>query len=135
MSGLPIFDIAGSGMAAQTVRLNTVASNLANTDSVTGDPNTAYRARESVFSAVVDQGNPGLAGVNAGQITESTLPALKRFEPGNPVADSQGYVYAPNIDPVAQMVNMISSARAYQADVEVINTAKELALSTLSLGK
>jgi len=135
MSGLPIFDIAGSAMAAQTVRLNTVASNLANTDSVTGDANTAYRARETVFSAVVDQTNPGLAGVNAGQITESNLPPLKRFEPGNPVADAQGYVYAPNIDPVAQMVNMISSARAYQADVEVINTAKELALSTLNLGK
>src|ERR1700760_2206735 len=135
MSGLPIFDIAGSALAAQTVRLNTVASNLANTDSVTGDANSAYKAREAVFQSLPDPSNPGLAGVQTMGINESNLPPVKRYEPGNPIADAQGYVYAPNIDPVAQMVNMISSARAYQADVEVINTAKELALSTLSLGK
>ena len=135
MSGLPIFDIAGSALAAQTVRLNTVASNLANADSVSGDPNSVFRPRETVFSTVPDPNNAGLAGVQASGVVESTAPPVKRYEPGNPLADGQGYVYAPDIDPVAQMVNMISSARAYQSDVEVINTAKELALSTLNLGK
>ncbi len=135
MSSLPILDIAGSALSAQSVRLNAVASNLANTDDVSGDPNTVYRPREAVFSALVpDPANPGVAGVRTDGVLESTSPPVKRYEPGNPVADGQGYVYAPDIDPVAQMVNMISSSRAYQDDVEMVNTAKELALSTLSLG-
>jgi flagellar basal-body rod protein FlgC len=135
MSSLSIFDIAGSALAAQSIRLNTVASNLANADDVSGDPSTVYRPREAMFSAMpVDPANPGLAGVRSGNVLESQSPPVKRYEPGNPVADGQGYIYAPDIDPVAQMVNMISSARAYQDDVEVVNTAKELALSTLSLG-
>lgn len=136
MSGLPIFDIAGSALAAQSVRLNAVASNLANASNVSGDPNAVYKPREAYFTATaVDPSNPALAGVQASGIVESDAPPLKRYEPGNPLADAQGYVYAPDIDPVAQMVNMISSARAYQADVEVVNTAKELALSTLNLGR
>jgi len=135
MSGMPIFDIAGSALAAQSVRLNAVASNLANADDVSGDPATVYRPREAVFSAMsVDPANPSLAGVRTSGVMESQAPPIKRYEPGNPLADGTGYVYAPDIDPVAQMVNMISSSRAYQADVEVVNTAKELAMSTLSMG-
>jgi len=135
MSGLPIFDVAGSALAAQSVRLNTVASNLANVDSTSGDPAKVYRAREPVFAAFQVGDDPSLAGVQVMRVDESRSPPLKRYEPGNPAADAQGYVYAPDIDPVAQLVNMISASRAYQADVEMVNTAKELALSTLNLGR
>ncbi|MDC8012843.1 flagellar basal body rod protein FlgC [Tahibacter soli] len=135
MSGLPIFDVAGSALAAQSVRLNTVASNLANVDSTSGDPAKVYRAREPVFAAFQVGDDPSLAGVQVTRVDESRSPPLKRYEPGNPAADAQGYVYAPDIDPVAQLVNMISASRAYQADVEMVNTAKELALSTLNLGR
>lgn len=135
MSDLGIFDIAGSGLAAQSTRLNTVASNLANVNDVSGDPSNVYKPREVIFSAQTT-GEPGrgLAGVRTDGVVEQDTPPVKRYEPGNPLADGQGYVYAPDIDPVAQMVNMISSARAYQDNVEVLNTAKELALSTLNLG-
>jgi flagellar basal-body rod protein FlgC len=136
MSGLPIFDIAGSALAAQSIRLNTVASNLANADSVSGDPGTVYRPREAIFVATAtDPSNPSLAGVQVDGIVESNTPPLKRYDPGHPLADGQGYIYAPDVDPVAQMVNMISSSRAYQADVEMVNTAQQLALSTLNMGR
>ncbi len=132
---MSIFDIAGSALSAQSVRLNTVASNLANASDVSGDPATVYKPRDVVFSALNSgQPNSGLAGVRTDGVVESNTPPVKRYEPGNPLADGQGYVYAPDVDPVAQMVNMISSARAYQDNVEVLNTAKELALSTLNLG-
>jgi len=133
---MKIFDIAGSAMAAQSVRLNTVASNLANAGNVTGDPQAVYKPVEPVFSSqVLNATQPGLAGVRVERIEQGQAEPLKRYEPGNPLADPQGYVYAPDIDPVAQMVNMISAARAYQADVEMLNTGKELALATLNLGR
>jgi flagellar basal-body rod protein FlgC len=136
MPSMKIFDIAGSAMAAQSVRLNTVASNLANAGNVTGDPQAVYKPVEPVFSSqVLDATQPGLAGVRVNRIEQSESEPLKRYEPGNPLADAQGYVYAPDIDPVAQMVNMISAARAYQADVEMLNTGRELALATLNLGR
>lgn len=135
MSNLPIFDVAGSAMTAQSVRLNTVASNLANADSVAGTPDAAYKAKQPVFAAEPVAGNPALAGVQVTAVNESTAAPLKRYEPTHPLADAQGYVYAPDVDPVAQMVDMISASRSYQADVEVLNTAKELAVATLGLGK
>jgi len=135
MSNLPIFDVAGSAMTAQSVRLNTVASNLANADSVAGTPDAVYKAKQPVFSAEPLAGNPALAGVQVTAVNESTAAPLKRYEPTHPLADAQGYVYAPDVDPVAQMVDMISASRSYQADVEVLNTAKELAVATLGLGK
>ena len=135
MSNLPIFDVAGSAMTAQSVRLSTVASNLANADSVAGTPDAVYRAKQPVFSAEPVAGDPSLAGVQVTQVTESTAAPLKRYEPGHPLADAQGYVYAPDIDPVAQMVDMISASRSYQANVEVFNTAKELAVATLNMGR
>ena len=136
MTSLHIFDIAGSGMAAQSMRLNTVASNLANVGSVTGDPASAYKPLEPVFASQVrDPSQPGVAGVQVMRVEESDVEPIKRYEPGNPLADDQGYVYASNVDPIAQMVNMISASRAYQADVEMINTGKELALATLSVGR
>lgn len=135
MTNLPIFDVAGSAMNAQSVRLSTVASNLANADSVSGDPDAVYRPLHPLFSANPVAGQPGLATVQVDGVTESDAAPLRRYEPGHPLADGDGYVYAPDIDPVAQMVDMISASRSYQANVEVFNTAKELAMATLNMGK
>lgn len=135
MSNLPIFDVAGSAMNAQSVRLSTIASNLANADSVSGDPNAVFRAKLPVFATQAVDGDPALSAVRVTGITESTAAPIKRFEPGHPLADADGYIYAPAIDPVAQMVDMISASRSYQANVEVFNTAKELAMATLRMGK
>ncbi len=132
-----VFDVAASGMLAQTVRLNTTASNLANVDSVSSTPGKAYRAREPVFEAI----RQGLAGTGPSEgvrvvgISESTAPGGRRYEPGNPLADPQGYVYTPNVNPVDELVNMISASRSYQNDVQVMNTTKQLLLKTLSLGQ
>ena len=135
MSNLPIFDVAGSAMTAQSVRLSTVASNLANADTVAGSPDAVYRAKQPVFSAEAVAGDPGLSGVRVTAVTESNAAPIKRYEPNHPLADAEGYVYAPDVDPVAQMVDMISASRSYQANVEMLNTAKELANATLMLGK
>ncbi len=135
MSNLPIFDVAGSAMNAQSVRLSTIASNLANANSVSGDPDAVFRAKQPVFSATPVDGNPALAGVRVDTVQDSTAEPLKRYEPGHPLADGDGYVYAPDIDPVAQMVDLISASRSYQANVEVFNSAKELAMATLNMGR
>lgn len=135
MSNLPIFDVAGSAMTAQSVRLSTIASNLANADSVAGTADAVFRAKMPVFEATPVEGNDALAGVKVQAVTESNAAPVKRYEPGHPLADAQGYVYAPDVDPVAQMVDMISASRSYQANVEVFNTAKELALATLNMGR
>jgi len=142
MPSFRIFDIAGSGLSAQSVRLNTVASNLANADSVSGDPNTVYKARHPVFQAV--HAAVGAAAGSAQQrsgatvrvagIVESQAPPTVRNDPGNPLADAQGNVYAPNVNVIEEMTDMISASRAYQNDVEVMSTAKDLMLATLKLG-
>jgi flagellar basal-body rod protein FlgC len=139
MSSFKVFDIAGSGMAAQSVRLNTVASNLANAESVSGTAEGAYKARHPVFEAVkaAMQGN----GVDSGTavkvlgIVEDTRAPDMRYEPGNPLANADGYVFAPNVNVVEEMVDMISASRSYQNNVEVMNTSKELLLATLRLGQ
>jgi flagellar basal-body rod protein FlgC len=145
MSSFKIFDIAGSGLSAQSVRLNTVASNLANADSVSGDPNTVYRARHPVFEAVKNavaaQTLAGTHGLGAADtavrvrgIVESTAAPSERYEPGNPLANADGNVYSPNVNVIEEMTDMISASRAYQNNVEVMNTSKELMLATLKLG-
>ena len=135
MSSFRTFEIAGSGMAAQTVRLNTTASNLANANSVSGDPNAVYKARHPIFEAVKNAQGGGDAAVRVKDVMESDRPALARYEPGNPLADSNGYVYAPNVNVVEEMVDMISASRSYQNNVEVMNTSKEMLLATLRLGQ
>jgi len=135
MSNLPIFDVVGSAMQAQSVRMSTIASNLANADTVAASPDAAYRPIEPIFKAHKHADDESLTGVHVKQISRSDTPPIMRYEPGHPLADENGYIYAPDIDPVAQMVNLISASRSYQADVEVLNTAKELALSTLSMGR
>jgi flagellar basal-body rod protein FlgC len=135
MSSFRIFDIAGSAMSAQSLRLNTVASNLANADSVGSDPDKVYKSRMPVFRAEPGPQGASTSGVQVLGVVESNAPAEKRYMPGNPLADSNGYVYAPNVNSVEDMVNMISASRSYQANVDVLNTAKQMALQTLSLGK
>lgn len=135
MSNLPIFDVAGSALQAQSVRMSTIASNLANADSVAGSAEEAYKPIEPIFQAVTNPDDSSLTGVSVKEISQSTAEPLKRYEPGHPLADADGYVYSPDVDPVSQMVNLISASRNYQAGVEVLNTAKELALATLTMGR
>ena len=145
MSSFKAFDIAGSGMAAQSVRLNTTASNLANAESVSGDPAKVYKPRHPIFEAVrasmAGQGSGasstgnGDAAVRVTGIYESPAPPSARYEPGNPLANEKGYVYAPSVNAVEEMVNMISASRSYQNNVEVMNTSKDLLLATLRLGQ
>jgi flagellar basal-body rod protein FlgC len=142
MSSFKIFDIAGSGMSAQSVRLNTVASNLANADSISGDPSTVYKARHPIFQAVQQQlqgasslDNQIEAAVRVSGIMESQAAPQMRYDPGNPLANAQGNVYAPNVNVIEEMTDMISASRAYQDNVEVMNTSKDLMLATLKLGQ
>jgi flagellar basal-body rod protein FlgC len=135
MSSFKIFDIAGSGMSAQSVRLNTVASNLANADSVSGDPNSVYRAKHPVFQAIMGSGDLSTAQVNVAGIAQSQAAPETRYDPGNPLADAQGNVYAPNVNVVEEMADMISASRSYQNNVEVLNTSRDMMLATLKLGQ
>ena len=137
MSSFKIFDVAGSGMSAQSVRLNTTASNLANADSVSGDPNQVYKAKHPLFEAIRSGlgKDASTSGVAVKGIFENPAPPNSRYEPGNPLADTNGYVYAPAVNTVEEMVDMISASRSYQNNVEVMNTAKEMMLATLRLGQ
>ena len=140
MSMFKIFDTAGSGMAAQSLRLNTVASNLANAESVSSTQQGAYRAKEPLFAAIKQRVDGAMAdaatvGVKVDGVTESQAAIPSRYEPGNPMADANGYVYGSNVNPVDELVNMISASRSYQNNVEVMNTTKQLMVKTLDLGK
>ncbi|MFN2329791.1 MAG: flagellar basal body rod protein FlgC [Chromatocurvus sp.] len=130
-----VFDIAGSGMSAQSVRLNATASNLANINSVSGDPEQVYRARHPMFETIMQGfGTDASAGVRVlGVVEDSTEPAPV-YEPGHPEASEAGYIYRGNVDLASEMTNMISASRAYQNNVEILNTSKDLMLRTLSLG-
>ncbi len=132
-----VFRISGSGMSAQSVRLNTVASNLANADSVSASPEQAYRARQPVFAAVLSVLNAEQpsAGVRVAGIVESQAEIPREYQPNHPMADGDGYVYKPNVNSVEEMANMISASRSYQNNVEVLNTSKQLLLKTLNLGR
>ena len=136
MSLFSALDVANSGMNAQSMRLNVVASNLANADSATSSDGTTYRAREVVFSAQPLEGSvAGVNGVQVAAVVQKPGPLKLVYDPGNPLADKKGYVSYPNVNPVDEMVNMISASRAYQADVNVMNTTKNLLSKTLTLGQ
>lgn len=128
-----LFDIAGSAMAAQAQRLNTVASNLANADSATGPDGKPYRAKQVVFSTTQVAPHGGV-GVRVIGVVEDPSPMREVYDPKHPLADDKGYVTLPNVSVVDEMVNLISASRAYQDNVEVLNTAKTLMQKTLSLG-
>lgn len=137
MSLFKVFDVAGSAMNAQSLRMNVTASNLANAGNVSGDPDKVYRARQPVFSSfstsLADQ--TGVAGVKLDGVVESAAPLQLRYQPDHPEADADGNVYVTNVNTVEEMVNMMSASRSYKNNVEMINTTKDLLLQTLSLGR
>ena len=141
MSMFSIFGISGSAVSAQSQRLNVVASNLANVDAVAGPDGQAYKARQVVFQTQLmgevagAGGTAGAAGVRVSTIAEDNTPGRRVHDPKHPAADAQGYVTYSNVNPVEEMVNMISASRSYQNNIEVMNTAKSLLLKTLQLGQ
>jgi len=150
MSLANIFDLAGSGMSAQSIRLNTVASNIANAESVSSSTGETYRARHPVFSVIRDQVNQDAFGSGFGNdfnnmsagygvkvdgIVESQADLRQKYQPDHPEADAEGYVYYPNVDVVSEMADMISASRAYQTNVEIMNTAKQMMQKVLTLGQ
>ena len=134
MSLFKVFDISGSALRAQTVRLNTTASNMANIDSISSSTATTYRSRQPVFAAQLDAAEDEVAGVDVLGIVESQAPLRREYRPDHPLADQQGYVNLPNVNPVEEMANMISASRSYQSNVEVLNTSKQMLMRTLALG-
>jgi flagellar basal-body rod protein FlgC len=140
MSLFNVFNTAGSALNAETVRLNTTASNLANAESVNGDASKVYRARHPVFQTMMDSTNSGFdgedsaAGVRVLGVVESTAPPMMRYEPDNPAANKDGYIYMSNVNSIEEMTNMISANRTFATNVEAINTARDLLLKTISMG-
>ncbi|MES2258621.1 MAG: flagellar basal body rod protein FlgC [Pseudomonadota bacterium] len=134
MSFKEISQIAGSAMAAQTVRLNTVASNLANADSVAGNEAGTYRARKPVFAAVMNDDNTG-GRVQVLDVVESNDPVRKVFEPGNPLANADGIVFYSNVNQVAEMTDMMAASRAFETNVEVLGRIRGMQQSLLKLGE
>ena len=133
MSMMRIFNVSGSAVSAQSQRLNVVASNLANADTVAGPDGQAYKARQVVFQTV-PMGDAGAAGVQVRAVAEDNTEGQRVHEPSHPQADADGYVTYSNVNAVEEMVNMISASRSYQNNVEVMNTAKSLLLKTLQMG-
>ena len=132
-----VFNVAGSSMSAQSVRLNTVASNLANADTVSTTENEIYRSRQPVFAAVMQAlGNEQSSiPVRTAGIVESQEPARQEYQPDHPLANKEGYIYRSNVNSIEEMTNMMAASRSYQNSVEVFNTSKQLLLKTLSMGR
>lgn len=136
MSMFDIFGAAGSGMTAQTVRLNTVASNLANVDSVAGNPDEVYRARMPVFAtALHEAGGDAGARVRVTDIVESDAEPAREYAPHHPEANEEGYIFRSNVNVVEEMANMTSASRTYQSNVEILSSVKRLMLATLRMGQ
>jgi flagellar basal-body rod protein FlgC len=138
MSMLRIFDVASSAISAQSQRLNVVASNLSNADTVAGPDGAAYKARQVIFQTAL-MGPPGQreasVGVRVSTVAEDNTPGRRVLDPKHPSADANGYVTYSNVNPVEEMVNMISASRSYQNSVEVMNTARNLLQKTLQMGQ
>lgn len=128
-----IFDISGRAMTAQLVRLNATASNMANAGTVSGSAASAYHAIRPIFKPVTE--SPGVSTVQVSSIVSSDTPAVKRHDPGHPLADSNGDVWEAGVDSSAELVDMVEASRMYQNNVQVLNTAKSLVLDTIRLGK
>ena len=145
MSLFRIFDIAGSAMSAQSVRLNTTASNLANAESVSSSAETTYRARRPIFAAALADalqgegrrsgGDQAAVGVEVKGIVESQAPLQREYNPAHPMADKDGFIYRSNVSQVEEMADMMSASRSYQTNVQVADSAKQMLLQTLRLGK
>lgn len=136
MSLYNIFDVSGTGMSAQSVRLNTTASNIANANTVSSSINETYRARHPVFAAEMTKAMSSQAqGVNVLGIVESDAPLKVEHNPNHPLADNNGYIYKPNVNVVEEMANMISASRAYQTNVQIADAAKTMLSKTLQMGQ
>ena len=138
MSVFNVFDVAGSGMSAQMLRLNTVASNLANSQTISAKVEDVYQARHPVFETVLQKAQDpknDISLVKVREIMTEDTPAIALYRPNHPLANKDGFVFTPKIDGVAEMADMISASRSYQNNVEVLNTSKELLLRTLQLGQ
>ena len=134
MSLMRAFEIGSTGLVAQSIRLNTTASNIANVETLEGPDGRPYRGRQVVFRTTPIQGTPG-AGVEVANIVENDAPLRKEYKPGHPRADAQGYIEMPNVNPVEEMVNMISASRTYQMNLELMSNTRLLVTRTLSMGK
>ncbi len=134
MSMLNVFQVAGSALHAQSLRLNTTASNLANADSVVSSEGQPYKAKQVVFAAT-PMGNPAAQGVRVTQVVDSAAPMRLVYDPKSPAANADGYVTMPNVNVVEEMTNMISASRAYQTNAEMMGTAKMLMEKTLAIGQ
>lgn len=134
MSLFKVFNVSGSAVSAQSQRLNTVASNLANADSVAGPDGKPYKARQVVFQTQMMDAEQTAAGVRVAQVVEDNAAPRRVHDPDHPAADEEGFVTMSNVNVVEEMVNMISASRSYQTNVDVMNTAKTLLLKTLQLG-
>jgi len=136
MSLYNVFDVSGTGMSAQSIRLNTTASNIANANSVSSSIDETYRARHPVFAAEMTKAMSSQSqGVNVLGIVESDAPLNVEHNPNHPMADSNGYIYKPNVNAVEEMANMISASRAYQTNVQIADAAKQMLSKTLQLGQ
>lgn len=136
MSLYNVFDVSGSGMSAQSIRLNTTASNIANANSVSSSIDETYRARHPVFAAEMNKAISAQSqGVSVLGIVESDAPLTLEHNPNHPMADADGYVYKPNVNVVEEMANMMSASRSYETNVQVANSAKQMLNRTLTLGQ
>ena len=138
MSLFNVFNITGSGMSAQSLRLNTTASNIANADSVSSSIDETYRARHPVFAAEMQKaaaGQESSVGVQVLGIVESDKPLNIEYSPDHPMADKEGYIYKPNVNVIEEMTNMISASRSYQTNVQLAESAKNMLNKTLTLGQ
>jgi flagellar basal-body rod protein FlgC len=136
MSLFRIFDIAGSALNAESMRLNLISSNLANADTVASNPEQAYRARQPVFSTILSAEYEGQSGgVQMTDIVESQSPLRREYRPDHPSADEQGFISLSNVNAIEEMVNMVSATRSYQTNIELINSTKQMLLKTLNIGR
>lgn len=137
MSLFKVFDVAGSAMHAQTIRLNATSSNLANANSVSSNTDQTYRAKQPLFAPMLDAFASEMegVGVRVTGVNESQAPLRIEYNPGHPLANEDGYITLPNVNVVEEMANMISASRSYQTNVEVMNTAKQMMMRTLSMGQ
>lgn len=134
MSLFDSMDIASTALSAQTTRINTIASNMANANTVASSAEETYVARAPIFQAVLE-GEADQLGVRVKGVEDVGMEARREFQPNHPLADENGFIYSPDIDTATQMANMMSASRSFQSAIEVINTSKQLALRTLTLGK
>ena len=138
MSFDKIFGIAGSALNAQSVRMNLTASNLANAGTVSSTEQDAFRGKRPIFKAILEEQTSGQVvdyqgGVSVSQIKDDPTPVRRVMDPGNPVADKEGYVFTSNVNEMGEMVDMMAASRSYQNNVEVINTARQLMMRTLEI--